>query len=114
MLFNELIYLNNNSYEDQKVEKSFKKYLLIEPTLAQTYLSFNNFENDVLSNDNSFNSAEDIKLKEEKLKIGKGGSDFVNVKGKKFKIRVTSKQTGRKIDLNVDFKKLSVIENYQE
>mgnify|MGYP003136073048 CR=1 FL=1 len=114
VLFNEIIYLNNNSYEDQKVEKSFKKYLLVEPTLAQTYLSFNNFENDVLNDDNSFNSAGEIKLRKEKLKIGRGSSDFVSVKGKKFKIRVTSKQTGRKIDLNVNFKNLSVIENYQE
>ena len=112
VLFNELIYLNDNSYEDQKVEKSFKKYLLVEPTLSQTYLSFDNFENE--NAENSFDTAYQIKLNQDKLIIGKGGEDFETVKGKKFKIRVTSKQTGRKIDLNVDFKNLSVIENYQE
>lgn len=112
VLFNELIYLSKNTYEEQKVEKSFKKYLLVEPTLAQTYLSFDNFEKGDVSSD--FDTANDVKLNQDSLVIGKGGEDFVSVKGKKFKIRVTSKQTGRKIDLNVDFKNLSVIENYKE
>ena len=112
ILFNELIYLNGNSYDEEEVEKSFKKYLLIEPTLAQTYLSFNNFETGDVSSD--FETAIDVKLNKQNLLVGKGGDDFTSVKNKKFKIRVTSKQTGRKIDLNVDFKNLSVIENYKE
>ena len=61
-----------------------------------------------------FGTANDVILEQNNLIVGKGGEDFINVKGKKFKIRVTSKQTGRKIDLNVDFKNLSVIENYKE
>lgn len=112
ILFNEIIYLNQNTYEEQKVEKSFKKYLLLEPTLAQTYLSFNNFETGDIGS--VFDTANDIKSNQDDLAIGKGGADFISAKGKKFKIRVTSKQTGRKIDLNVDFKNLSVIENYKE
>lgn len=112
ILFNELVYLNDTSYEEQEVEKSFKKYLLIEPTLSQTYLSFDNFEN--AGDLSEFKTANDVKTNTNRLMIGKGGENFINVKGKKFKIRVTSKQTGRKIDLNVDFKNLSVIENYKE
>ena len=111
VLFSEILPMVDN-YTGKKVEKSFKKYLLIEPSLAQTYLSFDNFENgDPIS---GFSTARDIVLAPQDLKIGKGDEDFQPVDGKKFKIRVTSKQTGRKIDLNVDFKNLSIIENYEE
>ena len=110
ILFNELIYLNNEN-KVKVEEKTFKKYLLVERTLNQSYLNFGNFETSGLD---SINTALDIKTNQSDLRVGSTDSDFETVNGKKFKIRVTSKQTGRKIDLNVDFKNLTVIENYEE
>ena len=110
ILFNELIYLNDES-KAKVEEKTFKKYLLVERTLNQSYLNFSNFETSGLD---SINTALDVKTNQSDLKVGSTDSDFETVNGKKFKIRVTSKQTGRKLDLNVDFKNLTVIENYEE
>lgn len=111
VLFNRIIPIKGK-LDDKKTEKSFKKYLLIEPSLSQTYLNFDNFENGDATS--GFSTANDIQLSPQELKIGKNDPGFRPVDGKKFKIRVTSKQTGRRIDLNVDFKNLSIIENYEE
>ena len=94
VLFNEIIYLNNESNTKIK-EKTFKKYLLVERSLNQSYLSFDNFESEGLNN---ISEAADIKTNQNDLIVG-APSNVASVDGKKFKIRMTSKQTNRKIDL---------------
>ena len=80
------------------VDKSFKKYLLIEPSLNQTFLSFDNF-----GKNSTFKSANDVlnPAKQAELKFGNAQEKIFD---KKFKIRITSKQTGKKLDVNVHFK----------
>ena len=109
VLFNEILTFEEK--KEKQIEKSFKKYLLLEPSLPQTFLSFNNFENNDMVN--GFNTAADLKNFYADLKDELGTAD-VPVYGKKFKIRLTSKQTGRKLDVNVLFKNPRVIEDYTE
>jgi len=95
VLFNELIYLSDE-LNKKVVDKSFKKYLLIEPSLNQTFLSFDNF-----GKNSTFKSANDVLNNTDKLKFGNAQEKIFD---KKFKIRITSKQTGKKLDVNVHFK----------
>ena len=101
VLFHRIIHIPDNTYENKTGEKSFKKYLLLEPSLSQTYLSFDNFEpaSGITSGPKT---ASDIKQSPEDLNIGL--SDVTPVYGKKFKIRITSRHTGKKMDINLTFK----------
>ena len=108
VLFHEIISLAT-SFEDNKHEESFKKYLLVEPSINQTFLNFDNFENSLVDGPLT---ATDIGLKPEELNIGTPG--YISVYGKKFKIRLTSKQTGRKLDVNVKFNNVNVKEDYNK
>lgn len=78
--------------KDKRVDKNVQKYIQIMPTLEQSIVSF-----DI----NEATSAYDI---EQKLGV-KSNSVF----GKKFKIRLTSKKTNKKIDLNVIFNHEKII-----
>ena len=105
VLFNELIYLDDN-YEKKIDNKSFKKYLLIEPSLKQSFLSFDNFgaEKEISTKNEVLNKMSDLTF----------GNSEEKLFDKKFKIRITSKQTGRKLDVNVHFKSPSIDESYEE
>jgi hypothetical protein len=70
-----------------RTEKPFKRFMQIKPTLAQ--LAFQPLDSSV---DPSTYAASDIV-----------GVEPEAIWGRRFKIRVTSKKTGKKIDLNVKF-----------
>ena len=108
VLFNKIIHLNDN-YEKKKDNKSFKKYLLIEPSLRQTFL---NFEKSGLGMTPATKNAAAI-LSNNGFMLNFGNSDE-KLFGKKFKLRLTSKQTGRKLDVNVDFKSPNIYEKEEE
>lgn len=76
---------DDSSYTDQN--KDFNKYLYISPAYLQTLIK--------LSNPQQINTATTSVLL---------GPEKNNVWNKKFKIRMTSKQTGRKIDINFTMK----------
>jgi hypothetical protein len=80
-----------------KVEtrQTLMKYIMIKPTFEQAFL-----DEDVLKND--YSSAEDINGSN--LTMGEVNKK-ADVFGKKFKVRFTSKKTGRKFDLDIDVKR---------
>ena len=95
------IYLDIKQYEmrpliDTKFNLSIKRALKIEPAFNQTALSFPNVE-DIDTPDFAISAPVEYN-------IG-SGEDEDQVWGKKFKIRLTSKSSGRKIDINVTFDK---------
>lgn len=97
VLFSEIINLDDN-YEKKIAERSFKKYLLIEPSLKQSFLDFKESQFD---QEGGVNTALDVNKANTSLALGNAE---VKLFGKKFKIRITSKQTGRMLDVNVHFK----------
>lgn len=74
----------------QKPVKSAKKLLNIEPILSQTLI---NFPKSKIGDGNSAKNVKSVFL----------GQENEPVFGERFKIRLISKQTGRKIDLNVNY-----------
>ena len=106
VLFHEIIDLSKN-IEQKKTTREFKKYLLIEPNIDQTFLHFDKFAGKVKSASEIWNDTTILKVD--------GGSVFgdpnkESLFGKKFKIRITSKQTGKKMDINLDFKQPEIKE----
>ena len=101
VLFSEIIHLQDN-YEKKIDNKSFKKYLLLEPSLRQTFLNFDNFDIDggIKTKDDVLNNSKELKF----------GNSEEKLFDKKFKLRITSKQTGRKVDVNVHFKSPKIYE----
>ena len=73
----------------QETSKTFKKLLQLEPNINQLVL-------DTEDADFTKRAYEQV----ENVKIGKSDSSIFD---KKFKIRLTSKKTGKKTDLNVTF-----------
>jgi len=90
------VYLKSDLFyfpkEERKRTLSFKKDILIEPAFSQKMLD--------LPADGSFNSWESAPGKS-----GPVGISDHPVWGKQFKIRITSKSTGKQIDLNFNFTK---------
>jgi len=89
------VYLDVRGYEFPKAERNYKKglkrFLSVAPTMEQTAWT---------PKTNSDGEIERYQSKD--VKIGREeGSLFDS--GKKYKIRVTSKKTGRKIDFNLKF-----------
>ena len=76
---------------------------MIEPSLRQTFLNFDTFDENWTS--------EDVLNLSEQLEFGNSEDKLF---GKKFKIRVTSKQTGRKLDVNVNFKSPDIYKKEEE
>jgi len=79
----------------KEVGKSLKKYLQIKPTFQQSLLNVPTSDNPILS---AFDYGEDGESGDIRL-----GTAQTGVWGKKFKIRITSKSSGKQIDLNVTF-----------
>lgn len=73
-------------------KKSFRKYLRITPAETQINLNYNDLEDDMAD----ALSATDV--------LPNIGFEENGLIGKKFKIRLTSKQTGRQVDFNLSFK----------
>jgi len=73
-------------------KKSFRKYLRITPAETQISLNYNGLEGDMSDADSATELMPNIGFEENGLI------------GKKFKIRLTSKQTGRQMDFNLSFK----------
>jgi len=88
-----------------------RRYVQIRPTLAQRVLDEKGMD---LS---SATSAFEYSLEEGTRGLPKLGMKDESVWGKKFKIRFTSKSTGKQIDLNISFvttgeNKLEMLGNY--
>lgn len=80
----------------QADSKSCKKLLNITPNIMQTFIN----DAKTQPNINNIKSAHEIKS----LVIGSEGEPLFDKEGRTFKVRVTSKKTGKQIDLNVSFK----------
>jgi len=81
----------------KEVGKSFKKYLQVKPVFQQTLLSVPNSDSPLPSayDYGEIGTEGDINL----------GTAQTALWGKKFKIRITSKSSGKQIDLNITFTK---------
>jgi hypothetical protein len=75
----------------QKPTKSAKKLINIAPTIAQTMV---NYRKSQMGDGTSAHNIQSLML----------GQESRPLFGETFKIRLTSRQTGRKIDLNLNFK----------
>ena len=96
------VYMVQNIIELQELElkevnKTFKKYLQIKPVFHQTLLN-------VPRSDSPLPSAFDYGKLGTEGEIKLGSADTA-LWGKKFKIRITSKSSGKQIDVNVTFSK---------
>ena len=88
------LYTSKGTSEIMDSTKTFQRYLLLEPSSKQNVVEYTNLTTDV--NDLALGNYEtqNIKL----------GPEADSVFGNKYKLRITSKQTGRKIDVNVTVK----------
>lgn len=84
----------NKENEKFSTFKTFQKYLLIQPSVRQNTVDY-----------------PDVSVDESGLAVGNQntqevivGDPVINAFGKKYKLRLTSKQTGKKIDINFTFK----------
>tara|TARA_R100000008_G_scaffold72440_3_gene50645 strand:- start:6899 stop:9988 length:3090 start_codon:yes stop_codon:yes gene_type:complete len=73
-----------------RVSTSFKKVMQLEPNISQ-----------ILINDTDVDYSKPAATQAHKVIIGDSGEDTLF--DKKFKIRLTSKKTGKKLDINVNF-----------
>ena len=78
--------------KSKETKKSFKKYFRITPAETQISLNYNNLEEDLTDSFSATDLQPNIGIEQDP------------VVGKKFKIRLTSKQTGRQVDFNLTFK----------
>lgn len=78
---------------DMRTFESFQKYLQIDPGFVQTLIDENK------SDFRGFTSANGVDLK-----LGIAQESIYD--DKKFKLRISSKQTGKKLDINLTFKKI--------
>ena len=83
-----------DSPKKTKTTKSMKKYIMIEPALAQEVLNFA---------ESNLSPASALDFAPPKPILGDVGADQSIFNDKKFKIRIRSKNSGRVFDLNVRF-----------
>tara|TARA_R110002074_G_scaffold89385_4_gene196471 strand:- start:3385 stop:7056 length:3672 start_codon:yes stop_codon:yes gene_type:complete len=89
--------LQKNNYDSKfSVNKKMQKYLYIQPNFTQNTLT-------VPENVDNMNYAS--------VPVSLGDPSGTSVFGKKFKLRITSKNTGRKIDINMTVKDPEIIIN---
>lgn len=74
--------------------KTFQKYILLEANSTQNVVSYPDLTTDI--DGGALGNAE--------TQVVNLGKESNSIFGKKYKLRITSKQTGRKIDVNVTFK----------
>jgi hypothetical protein len=109
-LITKIIDLKPEKIPPQEATKRFKKYIRIKPSYDQTLL--NEEQTGIIKNDGTFDSnwfpelQNDPQNPDKKIILGK---DENSLWGKNFKIRITSKKSGKKIDLNINFKTNKVI-----
>ena len=93
----------NDTYHNVKTTENFRRYLKINPNLIQSMINYNQ-----LGELSSAFEASNMVL----------GHADESVWGKKFKVRVTSKNSGKKFDINltckVNFKKQKASEPYNQ
>ena len=91
----DLIELQKKQYEEKfSAVKNVQKYLLIQPSPAQNNMSTPSLSDNTGLIDKGWNS----------IPVNIGDENGDSVFGRKFKFRITSKQTGRKIDINLTVK----------
>jgi len=78
----------------REINKPFKRYLHLAPTMDQFLVNSDDI-------DTAMGSRPDLGVKEKKL--FEADNEDLKKRPSKFKIRLTSKKTGRKIDINVRF-----------
>jgi hypothetical protein len=99
--FEGMIFFNNSVYQFQQeahdnvdVSRSFKRYLRISPAMIHKLINYKNTFQDKMSGEEltatSAYEASDVSL----------GSAESPVWGKRFKMRITSKNSGKKFDIN--------------
>ena len=99
--FEGMIFFNNSVYQFQQeahdnvdVSRSFKRYLRISPAMIHKLINYKNTFQDKMSGEEltatSAYEASDVSL----------GSAESTVWGKRFKMRITSKNSGKKFDIN--------------
>jgi hypothetical protein len=109
-LITKIIDLKPEKIPPQEATKRFKKYIRIKPSYDQTLL--NEEQTGIIKNDGTFDSDWFPKLQNDPQNPDKKiilGKDENSLWGKNFKIRITSKKSGKKIDLNINFKTNKVI-----
>ena len=79
--------------------KKLRRFLQIKPQVSQTILNVSALRDEAAASGRNYNESAPVS---DTLPMG---IEEVPVWGKKFKIRLTSKKTGRKLDLNVHFSK---------
>jgi hypothetical protein len=93
----------------QMISKNVKKYIQIKPAATQSVVNYaasfatiNGETKPLIDGDGlpTVNSLKDIDTENNTIQLG---ADNETLWGKKLKIRLTSKKTGRKIDLNINF-----------
>lgn len=91
----DLVEIQKKEYEEKfSAIKNVQKYLLIQPNDLQKILTTPTVSDNSVLVDKNWNS----------LPVEMGDPNGNSVFGRKFKFRITSKQTGRKIDINLTVK----------
>ena len=89
IFFNQSIYeFGSKEYNNVKTEKTFKRYFQINPNLIQSLIDY-----EKTFPDNDTSSA----LKATSVSVGRADT---SVWDKRFKLRITSKNSGKKFDIN--------------
>jgi hypothetical protein len=89
IFFNQSIYeFGSEEYNNVKIEKAFKRYFQINPNLIQSLIDY-----EKTFPDNDTSSA----LKATSVSVGRADT---SVWDKRFKLRITSKNSGKKFDIN--------------
>ena len=96
----DMLYIGDKFSEARSETTQLMKYIKIKPSFAQSFID----QNHLLSN---FSSAEEINGSN--LSFGFKGKKE-DVFGKKFKLRLTSNKTGKKMDININVKRPDIIE----
>jgi hypothetical protein len=111
-LLTEIISLTPEKVPPQSVTKKLKKYLRIRPNYQQTLL--NEKATGIIDSDGKFDDSWFPTLAGDAQNPGQEiilGDEESSLWGKTFKIRITSRKSGKKIDLNVKFETNKVIIN---
>ena len=107
ILLTEVIEFGLKKIPEQMPAKKVKKYLRIKPAFSQTLL--NQKSSGLLENDGKYKSGEIENHLASPANWIHLGTDDQGLWGKTFKIRVVSRKSGKKLDLNIKFESKTVI-----